>query len=74
MLLKPIPAEVMVYSVRKDRRMKRTHIFYVAALCALPLLPAQSSAQTTAATLDRMTAAGKSHQELAQYVFDNSRL
>jgi cytochrome c551/c552 len=32
--------------------------------------PAQPSPQTTAATLDRMTAAGKSPRELAQYVFD----
>ena len=31
---------------------------------------AQPSPQTTAATLDRMTAAGKSPQELARYVFD----
>jgi cytochrome c551/c552 len=31
---------------------------------------AQPSPQTTAATLDRMSAAGKSPQELAQYVFD----
>jgi cytochrome c551/c552 len=30
----------------------------------------QPSAQTTTATLDRMTAAGKSPQELAQYVFE----
>jgi len=38
-------------------------IFGIAAL-------AQSSPQTTAATLDRMTAAGKGPRELAQYVFD----
>jgi len=31
---------------------------------------AQPSPKTTAATLDRMTAAGKSPQELARYVFD----
>ena len=39
-------------------------IFAAAAL-------AQPSPRTTAATLDRMTAAGKSPQELAQYVFDS---
>ena len=46
------------------------HIFCVAALCGLPVLLAQPSAQITTTTLDRMIAAGKGQQELAQYVFD----
>jgi cytochrome c551/c552 len=37
---------------------------------SLPLALAQPSPQNTAATLDRMKTAGKSQQELAQYVFD----
>lgn len=37
---------------------------------SLPLALAQPSPQSTAATLDRMKTAGKSQQELAQYVFD----
>lgn len=50
--------------------MNRTRVLCVAALCGLPGLLAQPSPQNTAATLDRMTAARKSQQELAQYVFD----
>jgi hypothetical protein len=37
---------------------------------AFVVAAAQPSPQGTAATLDRMKAAGKSQQELAQYVFD----
>ena len=48
----------------------------LSAALLLGLLPAasvqaQPSPQQTAATLDRMTAAHKSQQELAQYVFDS---
>ena len=44
----------------------------VGTLFSLPQPAAQSrpSAQTTIATLDRMAAAGKSQQEIAQYVFE----
>jgi len=40
------------------------------AMAGWRALRGQPSAQSTAATLDRMTAGGKSRQELAQYVFD----
>jgi cytochrome c551/c552 len=42
----------------------------LAAALILPLAIGQSSAQSTAAALDRMAAAGKSQQEMAQYVFE----
>ena len=42
----------------------------LAAALILPLAIGQPSAQSTAAALDRMAAAGKSQQEMAQYVFE----
>lgn len=43
----------------------------VGLMGSLTLVVAQPSAQTTSTTLDRMTADGKSSQELARYVFDS---
>ncbi len=48
-------------------------VLLVSLLPERPVLAQQSarpSAQTTSATLDKMIAAGRSQQELAQYVFD----
>ena len=50
--------------------MSRLRTVLAGAFVALTFLAAQPSPQTTASTLDRMKTAGKSQQELAQYVFD----
>ena len=51
--------------------MNRTLRVLVGLMGSLTLVVAQPSAQTTSTTLDRMTADGKSSQELARYVFDS---
>jgi len=51
--------------------MNRTLRILVGLMGSLTLAVAQPSAQTTSTTLDRMTADGKSSQELARYVFDS---
>jgi len=42
-----------------------------ALLCGVLLAQQKQDPKTTIATLDKMSAAGKSQKELAQYVFDN---
>jgi cytochrome c2 len=49
--------------------MKPVLVTFAGIVLGLPMAVAQPSAQSTAATLDRMAAAGKSQQEMAQYVF-----
>jgi len=51
--------------------MSRILITLAGIVVGLAVAAAQPSPQSTAATLDRMAAAGKSQQELAQYVFDS---
>jgi len=51
--------------------MKRILIAFAGTVLGLPVAVAQPSPQSTAAALDRMKAAGRSPQELAQYVFDS---
>ena len=49
--------------------MNKLQIAWAGSVLAIAAM-AQPKAQTTSATLDKMIAAGKSKQELAQYVFD----
>ncbi len=51
--------------------MNRMLMVLAGLLASLPLMVAQPSPKTTSDTVDRMAAAGKSQQELAQYVFDS---
>jgi cytochrome c551/c552 len=47
------------------------NLFAAALLCGLLVAQQKQDPKTTAVALDRMTAAGKSQKELAQYVFEN---
>ena len=49
----------------------RRALLLALALCAVLSAQQRQSAQATSAGLDKMTAAGKSQKEMAQYVFDN---